>query len=108
MSLAFEAIDVSKRFGRVRALDGCTFVVPEGRIAGLVGPNGAGKTTLLHIAVGLNAPTSGRVEVFGKSAREDVLAVLAPVGFAPQERPLDRGFPLRALRDLDRSVHAPC
>ena len=106
MSLAFEAIDVSKRFGRVRALDGCTFVVPEGRIAGLVGPNGAGKTTLLHIAVGLNAPTSGRVEVFGKSAREDVLAVLARVGFAAQERPLYRGFTVGEMLELGRRLNA--
>src|SRR2546428_14091941 len=102
MSLAFEAIDVSKRFGRVRALDGCTFAIPEGRIVGLVGPNGAGTTTLLHIAIGLAEPTSGRVHVFGISARKNVLGVLSRVGFVAQERPLYGGFPGAPMLELGR------
>ncbi|HYY55016.1 MAG TPA: ABC transporter ATP-binding protein [Candidatus Dormibacteraeota bacterium] len=106
MSLAFEAIDVTKKFGRVRALDACTFSVPAGRIVGLVGPNGAGKTTLLHIAIGLNAPTAGRVEVFGTSAAEDVLTVLSRVGFVAQERPLYRGFTVGETLELGRRLNA--
>ena len=106
MSLAFEAIDVTKKFGRVRALDACAFSVPAGRIVALVGPNGAGKTTLLHIAIGLNAPTAGRVEVFGTSAAEDVLTVLSRVGFVAQERPLYRGFTVGETLELGRRLNA--
>ena len=106
MTLAFEAIEVTKRFGRVRALDDCTFAIPEGRIVGLVGPNGAGKTTLLHIAVGLMAPTSGRVEVFGRSAQEDVLGVLSRVGFVAQERPLYRAFSVADTLELGQRLNA--
>ncbi|TMD60994.1 MAG: ATP-binding cassette domain-containing protein [Chloroflexi bacterium] len=106
MSLALEAVNVSKRFGRVLALNDCSFAVPAGRIVGLVGPNGAGKTTLLHIAVGLAEPTSGRVHVFGISAREDVLGVLSRVGFVAQERPLYRGFTVADMLELGRRLNA--
>ena len=48
--------DVSKRYGKVTALDGVSMAVQPGTIVGLLGPNGAGKTTLLEIMCGLRAP----------------------------------------------------
>jgi ABC-2 type transport system ATP-binding protein len=69
----------------------CTLDVPAGRIAGLVGPNGAGKTTLLHLAVGLLAPTEGRIEVAGGPAGAGP-AQLARVGFVAQDTPVYSGL----------------
>ena len=43
-----ELIGVSKRYGEVEALLGCTFQVRPGRLTGFVGPNGAGKTTAMR------------------------------------------------------------
>lgn len=54
--------DVSKDYGKFRALESMTFSVPKGSIYGLVGRNGAGKTTIMRIISGLQKPISGKVE----------------------------------------------
>ncbi|MBI4944644.1 MAG: ATP-binding cassette domain-containing protein [Actinobacteria bacterium] len=62
---AVEAVDLVKHFGTNRAVDGVSFVVPEGTVLGLLGPNGAGKTTLVRMLTTLSVPTSGTGRVAG-------------------------------------------
>lgn len=50
-----------KRFGGVRAVDGCSLRVAKGSITGLIGPNGAGKSTLFNIIAGALAPDAGTI-----------------------------------------------
>jgi ABC-2 type transport system ATP-binding protein len=54
-----------KTFGKVKALDGVDFDVPEGTVLGLLGPNGAGKTTAVRVLTTLIQPDSGRAMVAG-------------------------------------------
>jgi ABC-2 type transport system ATP-binding protein len=75
------------RYWRHWALQGCTLTVPPAKVVGLVGPNGAGKTTLLHLAVGLLAPSSGSISVFGHRPGVGPTQV-ARVGFVAQDAPL--------------------
>ena len=86
MSTAVEARGLGKRYRRRWALSDCSLTVPTGHVVGLVGPNGAGKTTLLQLAVGLLAPSSGTIEVFGKPPAEDA-GILGRVGFVAQDTP---------------------
>lgn len=86
MTTAVEARGLGKRFGRLSALEDCTLTVPTGHVIGLVGPNGAGKTTLLHLAVGLLAPSTGTIEVFGSPPARDSKS-LERVGFVAQDTP---------------------
>ncbi len=62
--------DVTKTFGKTRALDGVTFRVSTGETFGLIGPNGSGKTTLIRALLGLARPTSGSVRVLGRDATD--------------------------------------
>lgn len=57
--------DLAKRFGGNRAVDGVSFDVPKGAIAGLIGPNGAGKTTLFNCVAGLYRPDAGTITLDG-------------------------------------------
>ena len=75
--------NVSKSYGRVRALDSLTLAVPHGSVAGLVGPNGSGKTTALRIAAGVLRPDAGRVVVNGLEQRSR--AARANVAYVPDE-----------------------
>lgn len=65
-----EVRDVSRHFGRRRALSHVSATFRAGEIVGLFGPNGAGKSTLLGILSTLSRPTSGEVRYGGKLARE--------------------------------------
>ena len=56
---------LTKRYGRVLAVDELSLNVPRGRIFGLLGPNGSGKTTLMSMLLGLVRPTAGSFTLFG-------------------------------------------
>jgi branched-chain amino acid transport system ATP-binding protein len=66
-----EAVDVSKRFGGLLAVDTVSFSIPRQSIVSIIGPNGAGKTTFFNMLTGLYKPTTGRVTFDG----EDITAV---------------------------------
>jgi ABC-2 type transport system ATP-binding protein len=72
--------DVSKRYGRVRALIGFSTDLAPGEIVGLLGPNGAGKSTLMRILTGLVRQDSGTVHVLGRSMPRHRVEALAGVG----------------------------
>jgi len=65
--IALEVRELRKAFGGVRAVDGCSFAVPEGRISGLIGPNGSGKTTTFNLLTGLLEPDGGQVIYRGEN-----------------------------------------
>ena len=78
---------VSKRFDRTIAVDDLSFSVEPATVFGFLGGNGAGKTTSLRMVLDIIRPTSGRIEVLGRSpGRENA----RDVGFLPEERGLYR------------------
>jgi ABC-2 type transport system ATP-binding protein len=88
------AESVAKHFGRLKALDDCTFTLPEGSVTGLVGPNGAGKSTLLSVIAGLARPTRGTVSVHGTEVRG---RMHPDVSLLTQKRPLYDQFTVREM-----------
>jgi ABC-type branched-subunit amino acid transport system ATPase component/ABC-type branched-subunit amino acid transport system permease subunit len=61
-----EVKGLERRFGGVRAVDGASFVVPEGSITALIGPNGSGKTTVFNLIDGTMTPNAGEVWFDGR------------------------------------------
>jgi ABC-2 type transport system ATP-binding protein len=78
-----ETVDVSRRYGDVRALDRVSMRVEAGELVGLLGPNGAGKSTLINLVTGVRRPDSGRVRLCGGDPRDP--ASRRSLGVTPQE-----------------------
>ena len=79
---------LTKRFGRVTALDELNLTVVRGEVMGYLGPNGAGKTTTIRLLLGLLRPTSGRCEVFGLDAHRQAVEAHRRLSFVPGEASL--------------------
>jgi ABC-2 type transport system ATP-binding protein len=98
------AIEVSRRYGDVLALDRLSLDVAAGELVGLLGPNGAGKSTLLSLLTGLRRPTSGRVELCGGDPRDP--ARRRSLGVTPQETGLPPSLRVGEVVDFVRA-HYP-
>ena len=78
-----EAVELSKRFGKVQALAAASFRAEDGRITGLLGPNGAGKSTALRILYTALRADGGQARVDGLDVAEQPLAVRRRIGVLP-------------------------
>jgi ABC-2 type transport system ATP-binding protein len=86
-----ELSGVSKRFGKIVALDGLDLQVGRGELFAVLGPNGAGKTTAISLLLGLRQPDAGTARLFGQSpllieTRRQVGVMLQEVALAPELR----------------------
>jgi ABC-2 type transport system ATP-binding protein len=76
---------LTKRYGRVVAVEDLNLEVEEGEVFGLLGPNGSGKTTTILMLLGLTEPTSGEARVLGLDPMREPLKVKAKVGYLPDQ-----------------------
>ena len=67
MEYVLTSSGLRKQYGRFKALSGLSMHVPKGSIYGLVGKNGAGKTTLIRLICGLQEPSDGTFQLYGKN-----------------------------------------
>lgn len=84
MSNLIELRNLTKDYGRFRALDDVSLTVAPG-ITGLLGPNGAGKSTLIKVLLGLVKVTSGEGFVLGHSIAKEAAAIRARIGYMPED-----------------------
>ena len=104
-----EIENVTKTFGRHRAVDGLSLNVPAGTVYGFIGPNGSGKTTTLRMIMGILYPDpgSGSIRVLG----EPVLGAASErVGYLPEERGLYKKMKVRDVLKFcaDLKGHRDC
>ena len=77
---------ISKQFGQLKAVEDLSFEVAAGEVFGFLGQNGSGKSTTIRMLLSLIHPTSGTIELFGKSLQKERNQILEQVG-AIIERP---------------------
>ena len=78
-----EINNLSKSYGKTKALDNVSFNVERGELFGLIGPDGAGKTTLFRLLTTLLTPDEGSATVDGRDIVKDYLNIRAQVGYMP-------------------------
>jgi ABC-2 type transport system ATP-binding protein len=91
-----EVQHLTKRYGRVTAVDDVSFKVERGEIFGFLGPNGAGKTTTMRVITGYMPATEGRVVVAGFDVFQQPLEAKRRTGYLPETPPL---YPEMTVRE---------
>jgi ABC-2 type transport system ATP-binding protein len=79
-----EVRDLSKWYGKVKAVDRISFSLEKDQVLGFLGPNGAGKTTVMKILAGFHFPSSGLALVDGIPVEEDPVELKKRVGYLPE------------------------
>ncbi len=91
-----EVQHLTKRYGRVSAVEDISFRVERGEILGFLGPNGAGKTTTMRVLTGYMPPTTGKAVVAGFDVFEQPLEAKRRTGYLPETPPL---YPEMTVRE---------
>lgn len=97
MTPAIEVRQLSKRYGKLVALDNVDLVVQPGEFFALLGPNGAGKTTLISILAGLTRASQGTARVMGYDVLSGYREARKRLGVVPQELVYDPFFTVREM-----------
>ena len=95
-----EVQHLSKRYGRVTAVDDVSFRVERGEILGFLGPNGAGKTTTMRILTGYMPATEGRAMVAGFDIFDKPIEAKRRIGYLPETPPLYPDMTVREYVDF--------
>jgi len=96
-----EVQHLTKRYGRVTAVDDVSFRAERGEILGFLGPNGAGKTTTMRVLTGYLPPTNGRTIVGGFDVFDQPIEAKRRTGYLPEAPPL---YPDMTVREYLRFV----
>ncbi|SLM29562.1 ABC transporter-related protein [Desulfamplus magnetovallimortis] len=81
-----EIRNLTKKYGKITAVNDLTLTIPQGEIFGFIGPNGAGKTTTISMMAGLLSPTSGSITVCGTDMLKYPEKAKQKIGYIP-DRP---------------------
>ncbi len=85
-----ELCDVTKHYGKIRAVNNLSLSIRRGEVFGLLGPNGAGKTTTIKLLTTLSRPDAGVCRIAGMDVHQNSLEIRKIIGVVPQENNLDK------------------
>lgn len=103
--MSIKVQEVSKLFGKQKALDTVSFEIHKGEILGFLGPNGAGKSTMMKIITGFLPQTSGVVEVNEMNVETHSLEIRKQIGYLPEHNPLYLEMYVKEYLDYVASIY---
>lgn len=89
--------DLTKRFGKLIAVNNVTFSISAGDIVGFLGPNGAGKSTSMRLLTGFLDADSGNIEICGQNIQTNRYLAKSYIGYLPEAA---GGFPHLTVREF--------
>lgn len=95
---------LTKYYGKSRGIVDLDLTVAQGEFFGFIGPNGAGKSTTIRTLLGLIAPTSGSVMIFGKDIAKEKESVLQGIGYLPSEALFYQGMKVKDILKLSADL----
>ncbi len=96
---------LTKYYGKRKALNAISFDIEKGTFAALLGQNGAGKTTLFQLLTGLFVPDSGSIAIDGNDITKSAVKALAGIGVVFQQITLDMDLSIKANLKLHTRLH---
>ena len=103
--LAISTAGLTRRFGRVLAVDGIELNVPVGSIYGFLGRNGAGKTTTIQMLMGMLDPTAGQMRVMGFDPLREDVAMKRVVSYVPERVQMYDWMTVREIVGFGANIH---
>ena len=103
MSIA--VANLSKNYGRQKAIDEISFSAGPGKVVGFLGPNGAGKSTTMKILTCFIPQTSGNAEVCGFNVSSNSMEVRRNIGYLPEHNPLYLEMYVKEALEFIGSIH---
>jgi ABC-2 type transport system ATP-binding protein len=99
--------NISKFYGKQKALDAVSFEIKSGEVVGFLGPNGAGKSTMMKIITGFIPANEGNVFVNSLNTDKNSLEVRKIVGYLPEHNPLYLDMYVKEYLSFVASLHLP-
>lgn len=97
--------NLTKVYGKQKALNDVSLSIEDGEIVGLLGPNGAGKSTMMKILTCFIPPTSGDVKVCGYDIFDNPMEVRRSIGYLPEQNPLYYDMYVREFLSFVAGIH---
>ncbi len=103
--MSIRVSNLTKIYDTQKAVDGISFEINKGEIAGFLGPNGAGKSTTMKMITGYLPPTSGTAAVCGFDVKNSPMDVRKRVGYLPEANPLYYEMYVREYLEFSAGIH---
>ncbi len=103
--MSIEVQNLTKIYGKQKAIDAISFTAEKGEILGLLGPNGAGKTTTMKILTCFMPATSGSAFICGLEAGKEDIEIKKKIGYLPEHNPLYGSMYVKEYLNFVARIH---